>query len=353
MSHPSYPSLPPLDYTARDATDFESIRSDLKRNGVAVVTLYDASDPVIAGYEAGMVGLAAELRGDGGTPNGSRGMGGIVKPYAAGGHPAAARVRLDDRARDVHAGVYGVPTDDVMSSWDAVGILGTDAVRPKPPRVQSDDPRKRFHDLTGSSLEAHVDVGIGSAGAAMEAKMRRLHPEFTSCLQSQLVCRDVERGGATLVVSPGDWYDRPPAPTLFDMSKGKDFCKITDEGHAALVGTWRAVEVPRGSLVVWVSRLPHANKLADVGVDPRRLVVFVSWQSRRLVGGDEARAALKRKKAQAIASGASTDHWATHVPKMHRGSHYSNGAKRTKVLFTAASPPVYDEELSRKIDAAL
>ena len=47
-------------------------------------------------------------------------------------------------------------------------------------------------------------------------------------------------------------------------------------------------------------------------------------------------------------AGGTTDHWATHVPKVHRGSHYSNGKGVTQVL----PPPEYDAALAAAIDAA-
>lgn len=55
----------------------------------------------------------------------------------------------------------------------------------------------------------------------------------------------------------------------------------------------------------------------------------------------------------AILSGGTTDHWATHVPKIHRGSHYSNGKGLTKVLFDAEHPPTYEADLMGAIESAL
>jgi hypothetical protein len=219
-----------------------------------------------------------------------------------------------------------------------------------------DDPARHYHALTGGSLKPHVDVGVGSYGARMEETMRAVHPEFPVCVQSQFVCRAVPRGGATLVVSPGPYYtaEEPTNPLHFDTSKQTDVCVCTPEGYAALHGTWRAVDdVPRGCLIVWISRLPHGNKLADPGVNPQRRVVYVAWQARALVPDADARAALKRKKMDALMSGGTTDHWATHVPKVHRGSHYSNGKGASAVLYTTASPPTYDAALLAAIDAAM
>lgn len=98
--------------------------------------------------------------------------------------------------------------------------------------------------------------------------------------------------------------------------------------------------------------MPCGNKLADHGVDPERRGVFVSWQARALVPDAEERATLKRKKMNAVATGGSTDHWSTHVPKVHKGSHYSNGKGVTQVLYAEGSPPVYDADLARRVEEA-
>ena len=342
--------MEPLEYTLHDATDVvptDAIRHDLRTRGVAVVRLYSEADAAF--LEEGMDELAMDLCGDGGSACGGLGMGGITKPYGAACHPAAARARLDPCARRVHSAIYGV--DDVICGWDAVAILGTDAVRPRPPRTIPEDPEKAYHALTGGRLKPHVDIGLGTLGTRLESEMARVHPDFAACVQSQLVCRSVPRGGATLVVAPGEYYDAPTDPTLFDTSRGRDFCVATRAGYAHFAGRWRAVEAPRGCLILWLSHTPHGNKLADVGVDPRRRVVYIAWQARALVPEGE-RETLKRKKMEAVYSGGSTDHWATHVPAIHRGSHYSNGKKRTKVLYSADSPPVYDAELAQRIEDA-
>lgn len=336
-------------------TDASVLRSDLTEHGVTVVRLYDENDPIVEAYERGMDEVAAAARPDGGTPNGGRGMGGITKGYGVGCDDAVARVRMDARARAVHAKIYGVDAQEIMSGWDAAAILGTDAVRPPHPRQMPQDPKKQYFALTGGSLQPHVDVGIDSYGSHMEERMRALHPQFPVCIQSQFVCRSVPPGGATLVVSPGAYCDAPSTNALhFDTSKKTDFCVCTPEGYAALHGTWRAVDnIPRGCLIVWTSRVPHGNKLADLGVDPQRRVVYIAWQARALVPNEGARRALKRKKMSAIMSGGTTDHWATHVPKVHRGSHYSNGKGKTKVLYSVENPPVYDAALLATIEDAM
>lgn len=343
----------PANYTMHDFTDgdvlskelAETIRADLCDQGFAVVRLYDACPK----YEAGIDQLAMALCPDGSSANGGRGMGGITKGYGAACDPAAADTRLDSRARAVHAGIYGLAPEEVMSGWDAVAILGKDATRPR--YKMSDDPKQQYFALTGGSLAAHVDIcpGTTSYGAQTEMKMTDVHPIFAHCVQSQFVCRSVPRGGATLVVVPGK--HSTPNPRHFDATSGRDFAVCTSEGYAHFHDRWRAVEAPQGCLILWLSRTPHGNKLADEGVDPQRRAVYISWQARKLVTDDE-RVILKRKKMDAVYSGGSTDHWSTQVSKVYRGSHYSNGKGRTKVLYDREKVPVYDTDLARRIDDA-
>ena len=115
----------------------------------------------------------------------------------------------------------------------------------------------------------------------------------------------------------------------------------------------------RASGARWCLRAAASSSLArrltatnsPFGVDPRRRAVYIAWQARALVPEGE-REHLKRKKMEAVYSGGSTDHWATHVPAIHRGSHYSNGKKRTKVLYSADAPPAYDAVLAQRIEDA-
>ena len=125
----------------------------------------------------------------------------------------------------------------------------------------------------------------------------------------------------------------------------------TPEGYEFFRDQWRAVEVPRGCLILWYSQTAHDNKLADPGVDPQRRGIYISWQDRRLVPSSE-RASLKRKKLKAVHSGGSTDHWAHHISKVHRGGHYSNGKGLTKTLYNKERAPQYSEELRARMEEA-
>lgn len=328
------------------------VRRELMNKGVSIVRVVD--DERASEIQTRTAHVPTLLREDGGTPDGSRGMGGIAKRYGAACDPSIAHVRVMDEIRNLFALIYDVPSDQIMSGWDAIAVTGTDAGRPRPPTQASldhTDAQKAYQTLTNSKLQPHVDIGIGTHGALMEEKMQTIHPVFPYCVQGQYVVTSVPRGGATLVVSPGAYADASLDPTRFTVNNGRDFCPCTPTGYEALRGTWRAVEAPRGCVILWLSRLPHGNKLADHGVDPRRFVVFVSWQSRALVT-DEERRLVKRKKMEAVTTGATTDHWSTKAARVYRGSHMSNGAKRTNVVYSVDNPPVYDDALRAKIEEA-
>ena len=333
-----------------DIYKVELIRNELTSKGFCVVRLYSEFSEKSTELETGLDCLAEKLR-IGGTPHCARGMGGIVKIYGAACDPAAAEARMDDKARELHAGIIGLEAKDVSSGWDAVGILREDAVCPNKRKVPT-DPRGLFFYGTGGTLDGHVDIdpGCESRGYKTEQAMCKLHPIFPFCIQSQLVCRTVPKGGATLIVVPGAYTTEMPSTTLFKA--GKDFAVLNDVGYAEFKDKWVAVDqVQKGCIILWLSRTPHGNKLANHGIDPQRRVVYISWQDRRLVPEEE-KVALKKRKLEAVYSGASTDHWSTQVPKMHRGSHYSNRYGETKVLYNTGNPPVYSEALAKKINLA-
>ena len=335
-----------------DASSIDAIREELGLQGVSIVRVVDDARAAIIEQNTSHVPML--LREDGGTAHGSRGMGGIAKGYGAACDPSIAEVRVMDEIRSLFAGLYDLAPSDVMSGWDAIAITGNDAGRDRPPTaaaVNHVDAQKAYKALTNSTLQPHVDVGVGTHGSKMENKMKDLHPILPVCVQGQYVITSVPRGGATLVVSPGEYMDALPNPEWFTVDNGRGFCPCTPAGYSALRATWRAVEAPRGCVILWLSRLPHGNKLSDAGVDPHRFVVYVSWQARALVT-DEERRVLKRKKMDAVTTGATTDHWSTNASRVYRGSHYSNGAKKTKVVYSADHPPAYDDALRAKIEDA-
>lgn len=336
----------------RDAGSIDLIRHDLIEYGVSIARV--VSDERAEVIERSTSHIPSSLRDDGGTPHGAKGMGGITKTYGAACDPTVAQVRVMGEIRTLFASLFGLDSEGVMSGWDAVALTGMDATRTKLPTASAlahTDAQKAYVALTGSKLQPHIDVGVNSHGHAMEMRMKTLHPIMPCCIQGQYVVTSVPSGGATLVVSPGKYTEQPPDPEWFHVANGKDFCTCTPLGYEMLRDSWRSVEAPRGCVILWLSRTPHGNKLADFNVDPRRFVIYVSWQARALVSQDE-RNVLKRKKMSAVTSGATTDHWSTQVPRVYRGSHYSNGSKRTKVLYNAENRPLFDEELLSQIESS-
>eukprot|EP00965_Chrysotila_dentata_P248716 6208500-Pleurochrysis_carterae.AAC.1 len=165
--------------------------------------------------------------------------------------------------------------------------------------------------MTHGKLEAHVDIGHDGDGAHYERRLAGKGLSFIHALQSQVVCHDVPKGGATIVVAKGPWATNPIDPALLTANSRSDFCPLNKEGYTALRGRWEAVDgVRRGSMIIWVSRLPHANKLADMEVsDATRAVVFVCWMPTHVFSCEEERKKIKKRKVEVIKSNASLDHW--------------------------------------------
>ena len=284
-----------------DSLDTEALRSDLLATGIAGVRLYGPEDPVVVSYASNIDETAMLVRPDGGTAHGSRSMAGITKRWGAATHPKVWDVRLDSRARRVFELLYG--TDDVAIGCDAYVCLRNDAVR-QSTKVLHTDPEKKFHQQTGGGLKPHIDINPhmeSTPGRKGEKRLAHLCPEFPLAVQGQLVLRSVPAGGATLVVAPGE--HKHTHEMHFCSDQKRDFAVCTPAGYSYFDGMWRAVDsVERGVLILWASRLPHANKLSDKGVDPERLGLFISWQPRALVPMAE-QMQLKRQKWRAITSG--------------------------------------------------
>ena len=73
----------------------ECIRNDLPTVGVSVVRLYDEDSEEMDAYEQALSEAARSICQDGGTPHGSRGMGGITKHYGLASSKAVISARLD------------------------------------------------------------------------------------------------------------------------------------------------------------------------------------------------------------------------------------------------------------------
>ena len=361
-------TLPSFEYTLRDFTNasndmanISAVRMDLQYLGVSVIKVHDVDSDMAQSYETGIQKAFRELRPDGGTAHGSKSMAGITKHYGVASHPEVVRARLDDAAKGVFRKVYGLVGDDndedLVCGWDAAAYTGPDSRRERPPSKRTllgGDPEKTFYALTGGKLQGHTDLGLDSPGQRVAARMQYIHPTFPWPVQAQLVCHSVPEGGSTFVFVPGVWT-HPHDASHFRYDTGRDFCVCTKAGYEFFHGRWRCIDgVPRGCLIMWLSNTPHGNKLADFGVtDPIRMVVYICWQSVRLAGSAEERRNTRKRKLEAAVTGASTDHWATHVKKLHRGSHYSNGKGVSHVLYHKGKNPVWDRELWHKVLSSL
>ena len=184
----------------------ECIRNDLRTVGVSVVRLYDEDSEEMDAYKQALSEAARSICQDGGTPHGSRGMGGITKHYGLASSKAVVRARLDQRAKMVFSVLHGVDQRDLMCSWDAAAITGVDAGRSRPPShrvLNGTDYRKAFHELTGGFLQPHIDIGWGTAGDLVQQRMQgESGIDFPFCVQSQFICHSVPVGGATFVFAP-------------------------------------------------------------------------------------------------------------------------------------------------------
>jgi hypothetical protein len=338
----------------------EDMRKQLEANGIALVRVYGANHATLRVYQRNMDTIMSRVRCDGdgnvGTAHGSKGMGGITKRYGGACTQEAWAIRLDPRVKDCFSVLYEGKALSI--GCDAYTALGDDAKRGSAGgRKACVTAEERYFQLTGGSLQPHVDIhptNLASPGNKVLERLRAISPGFPVSIQGQLVLRPIPKGGATFVAAPGAHQNSDPAH--FDSNAKRDFATCTSAGYAHFEGKWRAVDdLDAGVLILWDSRLPHGNKLADAGVDPQRRGMFICWQPAALVDDTE-RPALKKRKWDAIINGGTTDHWAGYVPggnKGHRGSHYSNGKQLSKVVHNDNNPVELDPDIAERVYAAL
>ncbi|MBD53197.1 MAG: hypothetical protein CL450_07915 [Acidimicrobiaceae bacterium] len=339
-----------------DAHNIAEIKDELKSQGIALVRIYEPGDPILVSYQHNMDSVMKQVRPDGGTAHGSKGMGGITKRYGGACTPEIWQIRLDSEVKKVYSDVYNLTGDDLFVGCDSYAALADDALRN--PRKKEKNAEDRYFNLTGGSLKPHIDVhptNMTTPGNKALAKLKTITPDFPVSLQGQLVLRPVPKGGATFVVAPGQ-HTKIDAAHFNDDAKG-DFATCTPAGYEHFEPLWRAVDnLDAGILILWDSRLPHGNKLADHGVDPQRRGLFICWQPAALFEDVEDRSSLKKRKWRAITGGGTTDHWAAYVPggdRGHRGGHYSNKHKRSKVIHSDENPVEFGPEMAQKIYDAL
>lgn len=349
--------LPPLDYKSPSLP--ADMKEHLKKYGVVLVQLYHPADVELRHYLENLNTVMIKVKPDGGTANGARNMGGITKRYGAACTAPVWAIRLDKKTKQSYAHLY--PGMKLIVGCDAYVGLEDDAVRSFSYKKDRTKEENDFFDLTGGSLQGHIDVhptDMTTVGNQALEKLKEISSDFPDSIpdsiQGQLVLQDVPKGGAAFICAPGE-HVATDVTHFNHMAKG-DFSTCTPAGYKHLHGKWRAVDdIKAGTLILWNSKLPHGNKLADVGVDCKRRGLFICWQPAALIP-ENLREDVKTRKFEAITNGGTTDHWAGHVPggnKGHRGSHYSNGHKLTKVIHNKDNPIKYDHDMEKQIMDAI
>ena len=338
-----------------EADNIPEIKEELNSRGIALVRIYQPGDPTLHRYEDNMDSVMKQVRPDGGTAHGAKAMGGITKRYAGACRPEMWEIRLDPKVRKVYSELYNIDAGDLIIGCDSYAALADDASRN--PRTKEKNAEDRYFNLTGGSLKPHIDVHPTKMTTPGNQAFEKLKAttDFPVPLQGQLVIRSVPKGGATFVVAPGQ-HTKIDAAHFDNNAKG-DFATCTPAGYEYFERMWCAVDdLDAGILILWDSRLPHGNKLADHGVDCKRRGLFICWQPAALCEDVQERSSLKKRKWEAVKAGGTTDHGATYVPrggKGHRGGHFSNGDKKSKVLHSQANPVEFSPEMAQEIYDAL
>lgn len=364
-------SAPVLDFNSQ--TLVPDMKQEIRKNGIALVRLHHTHDTTLLDYQRDIDSVMHLVRPDGGTAHGSKGMGGITKRYGAACSTKVWRIRLNSRVKECYSGLYG--NQKLSIGCDAYTALADDAKRSPPKTAKT--AKDRYFNLTGGSLQPHIDVHptkMTSPGNKTLEKLKTINSDFPISIQGQLILRSIPKGGATFVMAPGEHLNINP--NHFNSEAKGDFATCTPTGYDYFEGKWRAVDnLDAGILILWDSRLPHGNKLADDGVDRQRRGLFICWQPIALVDETrlhcklnvkksvhvnfkvvDERSSLKKRKWDAITNGGTTDHWAGYVPggnKGHRGGHYSNGNKLSKVVHDEDNRVVFPPDLAAKIYDAL
>lgn len=341
--------------------DFESptlpgdMRKCLEKYGVVLVQLYHPDDPVVRQYLENLNAVMLKVKPGGGTANGARGMGGITKVYGGPCTEEVWVIRLDPKTKLCYAHLYtGM---ELIVGCDAYVGLEDDGIRNFNKKKDRNTAENGFFKLTGGSLHGHIDVHptkTTTVGNEALKTLKGISSDFPHSIQGQLVLKNVPKGGAAFICAPGEHVATDVSH--FNTGAKGDFSTCTPAGYNYLDGKWRAVDgIKAGTLIMWNSRLPHGNKLADDGVERERRGLFICWQPAALIPEDM-KENVKKRKFKAIINGGSTNHWAGDVPggdKGHSGSHYSNGKQLSKVINDKKNPIKFDPEMKKKIMDAI
>lgn len=171
-----------------------------------------------------------------------------------------------------------------------------------------------------------------------------LRNEF-ECVQGWVTGEDVEEGDATLTFLKNSHNYHKWAAETFNMTDKADWIKLTPEMYEKYVEekgcVQECIKCPKGSLVLWDSRLVHCGKEPDKGRTNQntRYIVYVCMTPRRL-----ATEANLKKKRKAMDELRMTTHW-PHKPKLFPVNPRTYGGPLPKV--TSIKPPVLSEQGKR------
>ena len=167
-----------------------------------------------------------------------------------------------------------------------------------------------------------------------------LRNEF-ECVQGWVTGEDVEEGDATLTFLKNSHNYHKWAAETFNMTDKADWIKLTPEMYEKYVEekgcVQECIKCPKGSLVLWDSRLVHCGKEPDKGRTNQntRYIVYVCMTPRRL-----ATEANLKKKRKAMDELRMTTHW-PHKPKLFPVNPRTYGGPLPKV--TSIQPPHLSE----------
>ena len=129
------------------------------------------------------------------------------------------------------------------------------------------------------------------------------------CVQSWVTANDVEDGDATLAFYEGSHKSHRDFRDTFNITEKANWFQIKDEKHDVFYKEKfpiKRIKCPKGSMVLWDSRLIHCGNEAMKGrKNPKhRCVVYLCYQPRK-----NATEANLRKKRRAFEDMRMTSHW--------------------------------------------
>lgn len=319
----------------REPADGVALRQDLENHSCAAVRVLSQEE--VDEHAKNFLAVLRQVRPDEGggaaypsTPLGARGCG-FVPNYAHAQHEDVWALRTNEKLQHAMANVYGATPKDMAVSADNVYFWGHDAGCRKPPTkaARVDDDVAAVRKALGSTLNLHIDVGVGTYGADVEDALREAG-YYGSSLQAQIPLLDVTEESAGLVLVDGD-VGIEKNPSHFD-ALDSDYCAANAAGYSAFRHLLVKPCVPAGCAIIWKSCRVHANCKAAAGADPTRLGLFVTWQPRVLRYDRE-------RKYDCILNGMTSTHWPMLVPDgrsqnrwQRPGSHMSNRGGACRVV---------------------